>query len=84
MEFYLRCLFVVIVFLTTYYQEVNAACYVDENGASCCTTGTTCNEFGCVSGHLVVYLGMNELQDIIRFFHNLFLRSQISAAMSQG
>ena len=46
MGFYLRSLFVVIVFLTTYYQEVNAACYIDENGASCCNTETCCDSSG--------------------------------------
>ena len=59
MGFYLRSLFVVIVFLATYYQEVNAACYVDENGASCCTTGTTCNEYGCLPGGPIECSGGN-------------------------
>ena len=46
MTFYLRSLFVVIVFLATYYQEVNAACYVDDNGASCCNVETCCDSSG--------------------------------------
>ena len=49
MAFYLRSLIALMIFFAA-YQEVNAYCYVNENGQSCCSTGTVCTSSGCVSG----------------------------------